>query len=159
MIKLGIIMLCLLGCGSIPTDWERITGDFRAQGGGYATIKGQEQALLPYILAFEVACGVSVRVSVGFVPQELPVVGKCVEWTINDVVVDRQVEIDGQWWKQASSSAREWLMFHELGHCVLHLPHGGQGYMKETFGNTDLEDYENKREDLIKELCPTSRKG
>ena len=34
-----------------------------------------------------------------------------------------RVAIDGQYWDQAEEEEKEWLMFHELGHCVLGREH------------------------------------
>lgn len=46
-------------------------------------------------------------------------VGQCLTFTNNS----RQINIDRTYWKRSDDMDREFLIFHELGHCLLGRPH------------------------------------
>lgn len=77
--------------------------------------------LLPYYEKFEYYYGSLVRNVLGeFRDLDDPeVAGYC--WSFANG--DRKIEADSAWWATASPLAREALVFHELGHCVLGREH------------------------------------
>lgn len=48
------------------------------------------------------------------------VIGRCLR---NEDGENESIAVDPVYWKQATELEREYVMFHELGHCVLNRPH------------------------------------
>jgi len=82
--------------------------------------------LKPYVQLFEYTAGKKVNYSVHFYNEsddgsgkKAGVVGMCVKVTKSL----RYVTLDAQKWKYLSSTRKIFLVFHELAHCSLDLPH------------------------------------
>ena len=141
MLKLSsLLFFFLLGCNSLRPDliMHDVTFD-------------------PYVKKFEENCNVVSTVPVMF--KELPegVLGAC----RNKIVV----VINPNYWHHVSEDEREFLIFHELGHCVLDRRHDNtillnlNGYInmprsmmyEHVFGYAD--GYKQNKEYYWRELC------
>lgn len=86
-------------------------------------VTGVDEQLLPYVTKFQELCHVTVSdIPVVFSDLEDTPVGLCTRWN-GPTRSWKQVEIDSEFWHNTSDEGREWLVFHELGHCVLDKDH------------------------------------
>ncbi len=78
-----------------------------------------DPAFNEYVQDFEMKVGVQVNnVDITFEPTKYPVLGEC--WSGGS---KNKVKIDPTQWAKMNKYAREQLVYHELGHCVLGLKH------------------------------------
>ena len=63
---------------------------------------------------------------------------------------DNRVEVEEKFWKYASDTEREILIFHELGHCALKKGHSDSGIMRPQLLNEDY--YLRHRSQLLDDL-------
>lgn len=76
--------------------------------------------LQPYFERFTLTIGVPTDgISASFGNLTAPMVGECILGSDGS----RAIEIDSAHWAQASDDDREQVLFHELGHCAMHLGH------------------------------------
>lgn len=110
----------------------------------------------PYVKQFEKACGITSGSIINYGTNfERYVIGYCTPYNKN-------VKINRKFWNIASSYEREWLIFHELGHCDLNREHRN-GFREEdpkfiplsimSAEMFDVQIYIMHREYYIKELC------
>jgi hypothetical protein len=52
--------------------------------------------------------------SINFNNLEYPVIGQC-HWLVNG---EFEIQVDERWWKYSSPVARQFLVYHELEHCI-----------------------------------------
>lgn len=79
-----------------------------------------EPAFDMYIAKFRTHVGVDiVDLSTTFATLVRPMVGEC----IHKEDGTREIKIDLTYWNNSSDDAREELLYHELGHCVLNKGH------------------------------------
>lgn len=72
-----------------------------------------------YISKFEGICNIQVKVGVAFRPLANPAtIGTC-----STTKRGKTVYIDPELWVTMIESEKEWIVFHELGHCVLKKKH------------------------------------
>jgi hypothetical protein len=74
---------------------------------------------IPYVRDFEENMGVKVTgINIRFGNTRYPTIGWCqITPGLNEI------EIDSAFWMSADDKAREQLLYHELGHCILYLDH------------------------------------
>lgn len=98
------ITLMAAGCGSgRPDDTAVVMPDFTV-----------------YVSMFEADVGVSAAgVDIIFEPKTLPTVAEC------RVLQDgkKTIHVDPEYWAESDDASRQWVIYHELGHCVLRLKH------------------------------------
>lgn len=84
------------------------------------------EVFIPYIKNFESYYGKPANyVPIVLVEMESPYLGKCYTYTRGPNVFPIQIEISSEFWSRTSEDAKNALIFHELGHCVLNLDHYG----------------------------------
>lgn len=77
-------------------------------------VRDRQPEFKPHIERFETLYGKSINTEITFVPEfKDGVVGIC-------YFLKNKVEISREYWNRASDLQKELLVFHELGHCVLH---------------------------------------
>ena len=54
------------------------------------------------------------KLSINFNNLEYPVIGQC-QWLING---EFEIQIDKRWWQYSSFVAKQFLVYHELEHCI-----------------------------------------
>jgi hypothetical protein len=121
--------------------------------------KYREPAFDPLLQAFEELTGFSTKnISTRFMPLDGMIVGLC----ISNNTGFREIQIDPNFWKNSGEMARENLIFHEAGHCVLNLEHTSEFIILNdqmvpksimfpaVFG--DLEEYKENHEYYLWEL-------
>lgn len=103
---LVLFLECLTTCGHDPRLGASIEAPF-----------------LPFVEAFEFECKCKIMdVPISFQEIDEDHAGEC--W--NYVVLFEsysEIAIDRLWWDTARPDVKEQLIFHELGHCVLHRDH------------------------------------
>ncbi len=121
--------------------------------------------LLSYVESFETEAelrGIYVDVSsmdiqIGFsVIDENNIVGQCLHYTDGH----KEIWIDENYWTRLTELEKEYLMFHELGHCVLNRGHDNttnsigicQSIMQDGTGHCIRRYNTNTRDALIDEL-------
>lgn len=107
-----MLLLVLCSCSSFrgelnETD-EQIDKEFR-----------------PYAIEFQRQFKVRVRVPMMFTDEEVHYAGVCI--SAQDGY--REIRVKRSEWKKISEAQKENLIIHELGHCVLGLPHVDGQYM------------------------------
>lgn len=127
--KYLFLLVFLLGCGNKNTNdfIEKIAPKHDPR-----DIKTTNPIFYPYIDKFRQDCNITTTTPVGFGNLESLVAGKC-KWWISDLtnkVTYKQITIDINSWERFDESSREWLIFHELGHCEL-----GRNHKNEVFEN------------------------
>lgn len=76
--------------------------------------------LAPYISRFEQDLGVDAsNVSASFASLSPPTLALCYQWSDNK----NHIDVDLNAWRWMDDLGREQLVYHELGHCVLHQQH------------------------------------
>lgn len=81
-----------------------------------------DNAFMPYVRDFEDAMGVKVMgINMRFGNTKYPTIGWC-----NITPGLNEIEIDSAFWMSADDKAREHLVYHELGHCILYLDHNDE---------------------------------
>ena len=145
-----ILFFNLTACSNVNID--------RVMHRGYEV----EREILPHVLRFEARCKKEVKMDILFSdidkessPIKTNVIGYCQPFIVP------YIHIDHAWWlRNLDYFRRESLIFHELGHCVLHKWHN------DTIGKDGLEEsmmhsiifsrpyqYQIFREYYIQELC------
>ena len=155
---MAILILITASCSVVPVEEIR-PGNYR----GYTV----EEELLPHVIQFEKECGVPVKLNVYFadfstfnktmklINSDFHAIGMCSPFFFGDIYIDRA------WWFSTYNYYRkEELMFHELGHCVLHRFHNDDkdkyGMEESVMSSTmfmSYYQYEAYRKEYIKELC------
>lgn len=116
-------LLVGLGLGSCQVELDNFFGNGNT--GGYPDV---DEALWPYFQRFEdeaAARGLKVDLADAYITGYLSdistsqVIGQC-SYSSNN---PHRVTIDKPFWNQASDLAREFVVFHELGHCYLDRVH------------------------------------
>jgi len=84
-------------------------------------VPATDKAFLEYIDSFENTLNIKVnpRIPIYFSDLKDPRVGECWRWKSGY----REIKVDSKYWKEIDSANREQLIWHELGHCILHLKH------------------------------------
>lgn len=158
ILSLIAILMIIISCSVTPVTPSR-PGSYN----GYSV----EEALLPHVIEFEKKCKVSVKLNVYFadfsylnkimkmIGRDFYAIGMCSPFFFGDVYIDKN-----WWFNTYNYYHKEELMFHELGHCVLHRWHNDDkdkfGMEKSVMSSTmfaSYYQYEAYREDYIKELC------
>lgn len=75
----------------------------------------------PYVRDFELNCKTKVFIPIVYAPLPEDTLGRCVGFRMPFFI--RKIEINPNYWKNASHYEKESTMLHELGHCVLDLNH------------------------------------
>lgn len=70
----------------------------------------------PYVDRFSAYYSVTVDVNMIFSPLSNNITGVC-------LYDNKEIQIDPRFWENENEGGKEQLIFHELGHCVLRLPH------------------------------------
>lgn len=78
-----------------------------------------EKVFLNYVKNFEDVNG-KIKTSIIFGNLESPRVGVCKKWNNSSY---REIQIDREYWNNASELSRKQLILHELGHCELNREH------------------------------------
>ena len=116
--------------------------------------KGIDEALLPYVRDFEAFYGNSIGdITVNF---GSPTAGKAASCH-RGFDVRRQIIVSKKRWLDFDDSdigrgAKEFLMFHELGHCVLNKGHSSSGLMIPTADNEVIAVFLENRDEYIADL-------
>ena len=95
--------------------------------GAYNLESSVSPELLPYVLSFEeeaAARGMSIEwhqhdLIIELADIETEAVGRCLTFTDDT----RRVEIDPTYWMGQTNIGKEFVVFHELGHCILDRGH------------------------------------
>lgn len=114
-----LIPVCLVSCAKVPVD----------------------QAFSPYVERFEAVTGAFNDTPISFGNVVRPAIGTCTRY--NDGY--KYVTINRSFWDRATDDQKEYLIFHELGHCVLNISHNDKTnngcpvsiMTKYEFGDTD----------------------
>lgn len=93
----------------------------------YSIASSVDEELLPYVRSFEDEAslrGISVNwsdhhMTVGFADIETNAVGRCLTYTD----ASKKIELDKSYWNNQSAIGKEFVIFHELGHCILDRSH------------------------------------
>lgn len=93
--------------------------------------KGIAPDLDPTVMRFEAHCGVNVgalTAGIGKIEQTEPgnrIAGQCINTTeLISGFSSKEIIIDSEFWSIAESEFRkEWVILHELGHCILNRDH------------------------------------
>ena len=112
-----------------------------------------------YVTKFEKICHVKVNVPITLKPKLVSPVGVTWAGLCKSYGKYGEIEIDENYWNAYSYYGKEQLIFHELGHCVLHRPHSEEvaGTIPASimypiaFG--DRPEYKENLEYYYKELC------
>lgn len=170
--KYLVILILISGCGrsTLSFHQRQQAGKIGRQLGVHKILpdkrkSGIDRELQPYVGRFSNLCDRHVGVPVNFgASLEL---GSCSE----PLIVDGRREINREEWNnnlispKYTETLREWIVFHELGHCVLlrdhnssttTLPDGEQGavsLMVETIDPYMVLDFYNNYDYYINELC------
>jgi len=108
--KLLPLIFLFLGCGPDMYNQETVI----------------DSNLQKYVTKFEEEIGVKVsRVDVVFADLDNKTAGLCMHG-----VIKSKIMIDIKYWNEIREAQREEILYHELGHCVLHLRHN-----TDTFAN------------------------
>lgn len=123
------------------------------------TFREIDPAFSSFVDTFYQECGLTreTEIPMGFVTTNFPVLAFCSVWESGV----REVSIDKAGWFASTEVQKEWLIFHELGHCVLSREHnnvvndvGVPASIMNSYRPEDLEDYYlEERTEYIKELC------
>ena len=83
-------------------------------------------------------------------------IGYCtVDWIMNTTKYrHKYIQIKRNWWIKSSDLAREFLVFHELGHCEMYLGHitKFEHIMNPIIGVSHIENYMKNKESMLKSL-------
>ncbi len=106
-----------------------------------------------FVVMFESDYGHNVDIPIIFAQKDGDVIGACKIWSDGY----RAIEIDPDYWNSGITNLhRRALIYHELGHCILDLPHNSNmityysskipqsfmyPYLMPAFANPDLQDY------------------
>lgn len=108
-----IILLSVLSCDKEPAEPE--------------TVFEVEAQLLPYFQSFQVeaaARGKTIDYSVKDLEGRIePLEGNAIGQCRSNSLLPDEVIIDEDYWSNASELQREFVVFHELGHCMLDRSH------------------------------------
>lgn len=74
-----------------------------------------------YVTAFEQEIGDKVEINISYSPQEYPTIAIC--YYYYNSPERNYIEVDQDSWNNSIESAREEIIFHELGHCILGRDH------------------------------------
>jgi hypothetical protein len=86
------------------------------------TITGIGAEFEQYYLNYESDCDANIGdIPIQFGTLTAPAVGTCYSWS--GELEYREILIDRTYWFLASESERTWLIYHELGHCLLGRDH------------------------------------
>lgn len=113
-----ILLTLLVSCGSDLGDFNIVPHQEEKDP---RTITSINPEFAPYYKEFQDVCNIVPTTPIDFKEIESPSVGLCRMWTGQKVYT--QIEIDPSYWEKASEPHRRWLVFHELGHCLLGLEH------------------------------------
>lgn len=123
-----------------------------------------EKEIIPHVLEFEKICKKKVKLNMYFsrikrehLPFYKDVIGYCMPF------IAPFIHIDYDWWvRNTDYYRREHLIFHELGHCILHrfhndnLKYGMEVSMMHSQMFSSYFQYEVFREEYLQELCNSS---
>lgn len=101
-----IVLILLSACGKaqVSTDGGAIV----------------DSELAPYFDRFDSDIGANTSgINAYMAPQTYPTIAQCILYSNGR----RDIQVDPTIWNNADDSAREQILFHELGHCALFLDH------------------------------------
>ena len=78
-----------------------------------------DSAFIEYVDSFKQDFNRDFKIKISFDDRESSIAGTCYTYTDGY----REIKIDRDYWNSINSNAKEQLIYHELGHCILDLGH------------------------------------
>lgn len=152
LILIFLALVILFGCAEtkrVGVGIDHITNPMPPDQQDPRAFSGVDPVLEDYYHRFEDKC----HIKVGDVPGQLttlksPTVGLCTMWGNLG-----QVQFDDTYWHSIDDATKEWLVSHELGHCVLLLYHYPDGIMFPYMPVDAATQFTDNEDALFEQLC------
>jgi len=154
--KYLILLLLLSSCGNQGDDDVMVRKVTKKKD----VVVTVSSILKPYAQSFQSIMGVdTTKISLAFVKQDTRT-RLAVCWIYPDST-ERDIEVDPTWWNGATPSAREQVMYHELGHCAMGIMHRDGHDVNHlplsimrswAFDDDELDNYELHHDEYMNEL-------
>lgn len=160
------LLTSTLACGTESTDQIKLLFDNKKTKDP-RVMKSIEAIFLKYYKSFNKDCGVRARIPIGLSEEKADYAAVCYIWT-NDKneVTFKEIRVNKFYWSSYDEETKQWLVYHELGHCALNKEHNSdmitpyipKSIMHPTLPINAKYLLQNDREYYIKELCGTIKK-
>ena len=150
---ISIYLLILLGAAACGHD-DKVKGYEAARKMGVHRVMpdlrqgGVDESIAPHISKFESLYGGSI----GDITANFGSAGSTAS-CIRGIDARRSIIVEwSMWTEEHLDSFREYIIFHELGHCVLNKGHSSSGIMKDGPDLDDINAYHENKESLYEDL-------